>query len=78
MKERQISVAEEPPFTKQYKRMFFMADDEERAVLKAQFPRLIVREATAEEVDMLKGKTWDQMEHEELNRLLVENGYAPN
>jgi hypothetical protein len=71
--ERDISLIEAPPFHKDYgKRKFFMASEEERKELKQAFPQWTVRVATEEEIDSLQGKTWDQMETEEMNRLLAQ------
>ena len=72
--EHDISLIEAPPFLKDYgRRRFFMASEEERQELKQAFPLYTVRIATSEEADSLQGKTWDQMQDEEMNRLLADN-----
>lgn len=74
--ERVISVIEATPCSKEYgRKKFFLADEQERQDMQQQFPLYVVREATPDEVDSLKGKTWKEREAEEMTRLLRENGY---
>lgn len=64
--ERQVSLIESGPFNKDAGRKFFLATEEERQDLQQQFPMYSVRLANPEEIDQLHGKTWDQMEAEEI------------
>lgn len=69
---REVSVMGALPFSKDYGRMkYFLATEEERKDLTGLFHELVFRVATPEELDSLQGKTWDQMDAEEMQRLLA-------
>ncbi len=64
--ERQVSVVEAPVFSTAAGRRFFLANEEDRQELSALFPQYIVRLARADEIDGLQGKTWEEMEREQI------------
>jgi hypothetical protein len=71
--DREVSVVEAAPWaTNQMGRKFFLATDRERHEMQAQLPNCyIVRAATEEEIDGLQGKTWEQMEAEEMAQAIA-------
>ena len=62
---KQVSVIEEGPHSIVAKR-YLLLSEEQRCELRGMNPTLIVRLATEDEFDSLQGKSWQQLEAEEL------------